>query len=297
MWRITFMILFVACAMASITQADIWLTNGITPGSIDFIGDVTGDNITDICESSLCHINIQNNAMPKFQQYMTCMNGTLSFSPYRHFNSLYLGHSTNYGLFTRFGDCRFNLDRFFIPLSQDVKTCHIRGNDINGDNIYDYVVTNYGLANVAIGMTNFFGTPLPPVLFTSGLARDHNNFLIVLSDTDGIYIADIDNDTENEVILNNANKTDSVIYDLITITNWSFAGSNEYVQCLGDWNNDGYEDIVFYNGRVHLGIPEANSLLLLVLVVAGVLQRKDATHNPQFDNPYPEYYNKSCSSC
>ena len=109
--------------------------------------------------------------------------------------------------------------------------------------------------------------------------KDINNDYISASNAIDMFIVDYDNDMQNEAVINQSDRATSLIYDVINITNWNLTGTGIYIQCIGDWDNDGYCDIVFSDGRVQLGVPEANSILILVFIMAGVLKRSSAKYN------------------
>jgi hypothetical protein len=262
--------------VASITQANIWLTNGMDSSEIDVIGDVTGDNISDICNGYNCHINIQNNDVPKFQYYKHTKCGDQDVHIYRKQGNRFLANNYWYKLnyYERINDCTFSSRKDLGAANTSSYRYITYGNDINNDNILDCIIRDANIAKIMLGNNMFQSSLFPNDLIGPFIPREQNGYLISLLNKGNTYIADINNDTDNEIIINDNAPPGADIYEIITMTNWVYSGRGEYIQCIGDWDNDGYCDIVFANGRVQLGVPEPElSLLLLGITILKIKKR------------------------
>ena len=116
------------------------------------------------------------------------------------------------------------------------------------------------------------------------LPRDSNEFLVSSLNRGRIWILDVDSDWKYEVVINDtgdtsrpsplSNQITAIVYDIISPTNWILKGKCKNIKCFGDWNNDGFEDFMFFDGEVILAVPEPAMLYFALMSFTFFLRYK-----------------------
>ena len=255
---------------AGYINASIYLTNGIEPKDITFFGDVTGDGVSDVIMHHDCYIGTYSN----FQNYKTITTEVYKngFNLHRIFGDRFAG-STAFGMYdsTFLSNCIFTTDNHLSPLKNT-------GNDINDDYYHDIAISDNGIVKVAFGFGANDTMPFCTGYTHPNNVIDQNGLLISTTNVSDIYILDIDFDGGFEAVLNiidmNSNENNGIVYDIITPTNWVFSCLSRKIQCFGDWDDDGLEDFMYYDGEVILTIPESFSISFLILSLIIIKYRR-----------------------
>ncbi len=261
MKKLILIILFTFSAKA------IWLTNGINPSSINSFGNITGSDMGDVCIYSTCYINTSTKENPILQYYKDIKLSGSNFDFYRNKDNIVYGKSGNYYRFaTRNGDCTF------IPVSShewhygsyNIMLQNKYGNDITSDVFIDAAINSSGILKFGYGSGNDDSTPFS-ISFAEQFIKNQIGTLISIESGQKAWLADIDSDNEYEGIINSSSNIASY-YELTTPTNWIYIGTCKNIQCFGDWDDDGLEDFMFYDGEVFLAVPEPVILHFLLII-------------------------------
>jgi len=266
------LIVLIALVTSSL-HASVWLTNEIDPQIISFFGELTGDGISDVADYYYCYINLQNNENPKFQNYKQIQLLPFGyFRPRRKKGNAYFGSESYRCKAKWISDCFFTNTYNY----NNYDTYNFYGNDINNDGFFDMAISETDLAKIKFGSGNSTSFPYSVSYSSSFFVRDSNNFLFSTIGKGQMRILDVDNDSFCEVVINAANiysnEATAEIYKLITPTNWIYSGVCKNIQCFGDWDNDGLEDFMFYDGEVILAVPEP-FIQLFPLIAIGIFCR------------------------
>ncbi|MBU2949602.1 FG-GAP repeat protein, partial [Tamlana agarivorans] len=211
-------------------------TNGFAGLDLDNLGDVNGDNIDDVI--------LANGTSSGYSESGKCFVIYGSTSGYSTLFNLSSLDGTNGFIITSNGTTTENIGRSVAGLG-----------DVNGDNINDMAIGGskdrkfvvYGKPSSANFPSTFNVEDLDG---SNGFAVEHS----VLSISSYVSHAnDVNNDGLNDIIFGNkhvlfGSNTFPAVFDLETLdgTNGFFtSGTGKVFNSAGDFNNDGYDDLVY----------------------------------------------------